>query len=261
MIAKIATAVDSRLIAANNDFGFRLFAQLVEQDTGKNVFVSPSSIAIALAMTYNGAAGTTQQAMAQTLGLEGLSLQEVNEANAALLAMLQSPDPQVQLAIANSLWAQMGLTFQPNFMQKNKDFYQAEVTNLDFTHPSAPPTINGWVKEKTNGKIKELIKPEDCTANTVLILLNAIYFKGIWTVQFAKAKTKQGIFTLLDGSPKQVPLMSQSGRYRYYEGENFQAVSLPYGKGRISLYIFLPGEATTLQEFQQSLNLLSLPTS
>lgn len=246
--------MDSRLVAANNDFGFRLSAHLVKRDTDKNVFVSPSSIAIALAMTYNGAEGTTKQALAETLGVGGMTLQEVNEANAALRVTLASLDPKVQLAIANSLWAKEGLEFKPDFIRRNKDFYGAKVTNLNFTDPSALLTINGWVKERTNGKIDKLVKPEDLDILTVLILINAIYFKGIWTVQFDKAKTEEGVFVLLDGSRKKHPMMSQSGRYTYYKGENFQAVSLPYGEGRISMYVFLPDKTTTLSEFQKSLD-------
>lgn len=247
------SAVDSKLVAANNDFGFRLLAQLIKQENDRNIFISPSSIAIALTMAYSGAEGATKQAMAETLGVKEMSLQEVNEANAKLLAALENIDPQVQLAIANSLWAGKVIIFKPDFIQRSRDFYGAEVTNLDFTAPDALSTINGWVKRKTKGKIDNLVKSEDLH-DAILLLINAIYFKGIWKVQFDREKTKQGVFTLLNGRKKQVPMMSQSGRYKYYKGQNFQAISLPYGEGRLSMYIFLPDKTISLSGFQKSLN-------
>jgi len=246
-------AFDDRLVSANIIFGFKLFAEIVKQDTGKNIFVSPASVAIALAMTYNGAGRKTKQAMAGALELHGMSLEEVNRANAALRAMLENPDPKVQLNIANSLWARKGIIFKPVFMKKNEDFYGAEVTTLDFDDPAAPSTINSWVSEKTKGKINKII--EDISSDAILFLINAIYFKGNWTVEFAKEKTEERPFYLLDGTQENHSMMSQSGNYRYYRGKNFQAISLPYGDNkRVSMYIFLPNEGFRLREFLESLN-------
>jgi len=249
-----ANPLVERLAAASNDFGFRLLAQLAEQDAGKNLFVSPSSVAMALAMTYNGAKGTTKQAMAETLGLAGMSRQEVNEAHAALRESLEDPDPDVQLAVANSLWGRKDLAFQPDFIQRNTDCYGAEIASVDFLAPGTLDTINGWVKEKTHDKIDDLVKQPDLNVDTVLILINAIYFKGIWTVPFDEAGTEEGTFTLLDGTEQRRPMMSQSGHYNYYEDETVQAVSLPYGNGRISMYIFLPREQERFVEFQKALS-------
>jgi len=244
---------DDRLVSANIIFGFKLFAEIVKQDTGKNIFVSPASVAIALAMTYNGAGGETKQAMAGALQLHGMSLEEVNRANAALRAILENPDPKVQLDIANSLWARKGIIFKPVFMKRNEDFYGAEVTTLDFDDPAAPSTINSWVSKKTNGKINKII--ESISSDAILFLINAIYFKGNWTVEFAKEKTEERPFYLLDGRQENHSMMSQSGNYRYYRGENFQGVSLPYGENkRVSMYIFLPNKDFSLKEFLESLN-------
>jgi serpin B len=202
-------------------------------------------------MTYNGADGETQQAMAKALELQGMSLQDINQANDTLKATLENADPAVQLSIANSLWAKQGIGFKPDFMQRNQQFYGAKVTELDFGKPDAPKIINNWVKENTRGKIDQIvqqIQPDD-----VLFLINAIYFKGKWTKEFDKSKTTERPFYLSDGTQKQHPMMSQSGRYRYYENENFQAVTLPYGTERLSLYVFLPRKNTTLDAFQQQL--------
>ncbi|MBD2130172.1 serpin family protein [Microcoleus sp. ZQ-A2] len=245
--------VDSKLVDANTKFGFKLFQEVLKEDSNKNVFVSPTSIAIALSMTYNGASGETQQGMAKALELQGISLQDINQANETLKSSLEKADPDVQLSIANSLWAKQGTPFKPEFIQRNQQFYKAKVTELNFASPDAAKTINGWVQENTRGKIDQIvnqIQPED-----VLFLINAVYFKGNWTKQFDKSQTAERPFYLSNGSQKQHPRMSQSGKYRYYENDSFQAVSLPYGKGRLSLYVFLPKKDTNLVAFQQQLSL------
>ena len=202
-------------------------------------------------MAYNGADGETKQAMARALEFQGLSLDELNRAYADLKSALENPDPKVQLQIANSLWARHGLTFKPDFIQRTKQFFGAEVTALNFDDPSAPATINHWVSDKTKGKIQKIV--DQISPDSILFLINAIYFKGAWTKEFDKAKTKEDNFTTGAGAQKRLPMMSASGNYRYYENADFQAVSLPYGAGRTSMYIFLP-KAAGLAAFQKKLS-------
>ncbi|MBW4633259.1 MAG: serpin family protein [Iphinoe sp. HA4291-MV1] len=252
-ISKPASNPDSKLITANTKFGFKLFSEVLKNDNSKNIFVSPSSVAIALAMTYNGASGSTKEAMAKVLELKGLNLQQINSSNAVLKKLLENPDPKVQLTIANSLWANKEASFNPDFLQRNRDFYTARVTNLNFTDTGAPTIINNWVNENTRGKINKIV--EKIEPNQVLFLINAIYFKGSWTNEFDKQQTAEYPFYLSSSKQKQHPMMSQSGDYRYYENQQFQAVSLPYGKnGKISFYIFLPKQNSSLQSFYQNLN-------
>lgn len=248
---KQASTMNEKLVAANTKFGFKLFAEIFKQNSSQNIFVSPTSVAIALAMTYNGANGSTQQAMAQTLELQGMSLDEINQSQLALSQILTNPDPKVQLTIANSLWARQGINFKPDFLQRNKDFYQAQITNLNFNNPNATSTINNWVNQNTKGKIPTII--DRISPDAVLYLINAIYFKGSWTNEFPKNATQDRAFTLLNGTRKQHPLMSQVGRFRYYENESFQAISLPYGARRMSMYVFLPKPNVTLQSFYSNL--------
>lgn len=249
--AKQVSAMNDKLVAANTRFGFKLFSEIFKENSNQNIFVSPTSVAIALAMTYNGADGSTRQAMAQTLELQGMSLDEINQAQQALSQILENPDPKVKLSIANSLWAREGISFKPEFIQIAQKFYEAKVTNLDFKNPNAVSTINNWVSQNTNGKIPTIIDQIDPSA--VLFLINAIYFKGSWAKEFPKNATQELPFTLLNGTRKQHPLMSQSGKYRYYENESFQAVSLPYGAGRLSLYVFLPQPNVTIPSFYSNL--------
>src|SRR5689334_5992629 len=187
-IAKVSDdMIRNKLAAANTQFGIKLLSEILKQDNGKNVFISPASVAIALAMTYNGASGDTQKAMAQALELQGMTLQEVNEAYAALKASLQNADPKVQLSIANSLWVKQGVQFKPDFLQRTQSYYQAKVTELNFADPNAAGNINAWVSQNTNGKIQQIV--DQIPPEMVLYLINAIYFKGTWTKQFDKAKT------------------------------------------------------------------------
>ncbi|MBD2460185.1 serpin family protein [Oscillatoria sp. FACHB-1407] len=243
--------VDSDLIDANTRFSFKLFSELIRQNGVGNVTVSPSSVAIALSMTYNGANAETQRAMAQTLEFRGMSLQEVNRANAALRQSLDSADPDVQLAIANSLWCREGITFNADFLRYNRESYQAEVTSLNFASPSALSTINSWVNRNTQGRIPEILSRIDRDA--LLFLINAIYFKGNWTRAFDRSATVDRPFYLSNGTTKPHPLMSQRGSYLYLETAQFQAISLPYGNERFSMYVFLPRSSSTLTAFVQTL--------
>ncbi|MDM9583617.1 serpin family protein [Nostoc sp. GT001] len=250
-----AAKTDTKIVASSNKFGFKLFSEVQKGDKGeKNVFISPSSVAIALAMTYNGASGTTQLAIAKTLELQGLNLSEINSSYAATLKqLLDNSDPKVQLNIANSLWANKNFSFQPDFLQRVQYFYKAKVSNLNFKDPTASSIINNWVKDNTNGKINKII--EKIEPDQVLFLINAIYFKGKWSQEFDKNQTAQYPFYRTSGRPKQHPMMSQNGDYRYYENKQFQAVSLPYGKdGKFSFYIFLPKQNSNLKAFYQNLN-------
>ncbi|HCF29099.1 MAG TPA: proteinase inhibitor I4 serpin, partial [Cyanobacteria bacterium UBA11049] len=248
--------VNTKVTAANARFSFKLFSEILKQNNSQNsqnIFISPTSVAIALAMTYNGAKGETQQAMAKTLELQGISLQEINSANAALIAAVQNADDKVQLNIANSLWAKQDINFNPDFLQTNQDFYRATVTDLDFSDPSAVNAINDWVSQSTNGKIDRIV--QQINPDDVMFLINAIYFKGKWTKEFDPEQTTLQPFYLTAGEEKQHPSMSQSGEYKYYENKKFQAVSLPYGNdGRLSLYVFLPSDRSSLTAFYQALN-------
>ena len=246
-----ATIANDGLPAATSKFAFKLYNQVKDPSAGKNTFLSPTSIMMALAMTYNGADGKTRQAMAQTLELQGLSLDEVNRVFADLKSTLDASDPKVQLQIANSLWAREGLTLKPTFVKRNKDYYEALTTSLDFSSLHAADTINSWVSKNTGGKIEkivDIIPPE-----TVLYLINAIYFKGQWQFEFNKGATKPDVFKLPGGAQKEVPMMSQARDFPYFKGQDFQAVALPYGSGRISMYIVLPDDPEGLKKFQEKL--------
>ena len=242
----------SSVASANTRFGFKLLQDLRERDSGANIFISPLSISIALTMTYNGAVGETEHAMAEVLEIEGLDRDAVNHSNAALRNSLENPDPKVEISIANSIWSRQGVEFNADFLERNRVFFGAEIASLDFSALQATETINEWVNTNTNGKIDKIV--DRISPQTLLFLINAIYFKGNWQDEFNKSMTRQGIFHLSDGSEKRVEMMRREGEYPYFRGENFEATSLPYGDGRLGMYIFLPNRDSNLNKFLENLN-------
>ena len=139
------------------NLGFNLFNEIRKTEQDKNIFISPFSISIALAMTLNGASGETEQAMTDTLQLQGLDSESINTGYAGLRQILLTSDPKVTLTIANSLWARQEFSFKPDFLQRNTQFFGAEISTLDFNDPSASKTINQWVDTNTNGKIQKIV--------------------------------------------------------------------------------------------------------
>jgi serine protease inhibitor len=247
-----AADIDSRLVDADTRFAFRLLAELTDDGVTENIFISPPSIAFALTMTLNGAGGDTYDGMAEVLEIDELTLEEINEANATLKAWLEQNDTEVQLSIANSIWVCGGEPVLPDFLERCQDYFAAEASTLNCADPAAPDLINAWVSEATQDKITEII--QEIRANTAMILVNAIYFKGTWTYQFDEAETADRLFTMPDGSQKMHPTMHQMAGLEYLWNEGFQAVRLPYGDDRMSMYVFLPNEASSLVAFLDGLS-------
>lgn len=236
---------------ANTRFGLDLFRQVVQQDAGKNAFISPVNVSIALAITTNGAKGDTQQAMMQALETADATLEQMNTDYAALQALLQREDVSVTLSIANSLWLAEGAPLNADFQQRVQQSFGAQVTELNFDDPGAAGMINAWASDATNGKIPQVIG--EIPPGTVLLIVSAIYFQGAWERPFNAASTQDLPFTLPDGSQKQVPTMYQSGRFSYLKGDNFQAVQLPYAGDAIYMTVMLPDEGTTAAQLVEGL--------
>ena len=248
-----AASLDERLVTANTAFAFDLFAELLESEPGQNVFISPLSVSVALAMTYNGAAGETQRAMSEALRLDGMEPDEVNQAALGLLQSLCDLNPEVALDIANSIWTREGYPFKSDFLEQNLEYYGAKTVSLDFNDPAALDAINGWVDDSTRGKIRKIIKviyPSD-----VMFLINALYFKGSWSEVFDKRNTKPRAFHLENGTEIMLPMMSQARVFPVLLTEDFDAVKLPYVKENVGMYVFLPSAESSLDEFLNTLSL------
>jgi serine protease inhibitor len=245
------------LVSASDDFGFRLFAYQYRHRTAANVFISPTSAALALGMAYAGAQGSTRQGMAAALSLRGIPQPEVGSLAASWVSQLRSGDRKVQLEAANSLWAQQGAGIRASFIDNAARHFGAQVTNLDLQSPAAPVTINAWVDCHTHHKIQKIV---DSTAGDVMLLINTLYFHGLWSSPFQRPETFRASFTTGSGARVQVPLMHQVETLSYYQGPNFQAASLPYGRGRFSMVVILPRKGMPLGQFEPSLNLTAWRT-
>ncbi|MBN2537296.1 serpin family protein, partial [candidate division WOR-3 bacterium] len=226
------------VVEAGNDFGFRLFRELHGRAPDKNLFISPTSVSMALAMTWNGAEGETRRQMAEALGLGTAQPGNMSMGVSGLLGLLQEADPKVTLEVANAIWARQGIPLAEKFIKTSREYYQAEVGALDFTSPDAVRTINQWVSDRTRGKIETLF--DRLEADDVVVLANAVYFKGTWTEEFDKQKTWDQDFRKGDGTARRHPMMRQGGEYRYWKGDDLELISLPYGAGRFEMLVLLP---------------------
>ncbi len=248
--------IEPKITDATLGFAWRLLNQLESAEEGRNLFFSPLSVSLALSMALNGAEGETYQQIAKTLGYENLSLDAVNAQSALLMQTLRSPDPKAEVSVANSLWVAEGFPIEADFVKRLQQFYDAEAQNLDFARApeAAAQRINEWVKAQTREMIPKLFEANAFNADTVAVLVNALYFKGKWQKPFSKEATHEMPFRMENGRTKPVPMMMTSGKYPYYTGDGYQAVALPYGEGNLMFYLLLPDEGRTVAQLVEHMN-------
>jgi len=235
-------------------FALRLFQSLAAGKPGKNLILSPISVAIALAMVRLGARGETLEAFDQVLDLTDTAPEERDRRYQELAAALVTPTAGVELSLANSLWLAETETFREEFLGACQEQYQATPERLSFRlAKAAAARINAWVKEATRDKIAKIVEPDDLS-DALLVLLNSMYFKGSWRVPFDPARTGNDDFFLATGERRSLPLMRRSGKMEYWEEESCQVVLLPYGRGRFHFLVALPREGVNLDEFVANLD-------
>lgn len=247
------------VVEGNNCFALDLYAKLRVKKG--NLFVSPYSISTALAMTYAGAAGDTEIQMAKVLQFE-LPQDRLHRAMGSLVSDLNKAGEKgdFQLVVANALWAQKDYVFLKEYLDLVQTSYTAGLNHVDYAKDTekARQTINAWVEDKTNDKIKELIKPNILDTLTRLVLTNAIYFKGAWVSPFDKGRTRDDPFTLIDGEKIDVPMMHQTESFKYMEDERLQALELDYHGRRVSMVILLPKQPDGLPALEKAINAKTL---
>ena len=225
-----------------NDFATRLYDKLAGTQAGKNLFLSPFSIQVALAMCAVGARGQTRRVMAELIGSPE-SVEEQNRQYADLLKSVNGEGERpFQLVTANALWGQQGYHFNPAYKKAVADCDDGVFHEVNFhAQPDeAVKSINAWVSDRTREQIKELIRRDCINADTRLILTNAIYFKGQWVERFDRAGTTDEDWHGPNGISK-VPMMHRTGDYyNYYQGDGFQALDMPYEGFELSMLIVLP---------------------
>jgi serpin B len=245
----------SGLVEGNSRFALDLYQKL--RDRPGNLFFSPSSISTALAMTYAGARGETAEQMARVLHFT-VPQDRLPEAFAELLGELRprAAKPGFQLDVASRLWGQQGYHFMADFLAITRNFYHAELAEVDFASQpeAARARINLWVEQETHEKIKDLVAHGAITPLTRLVLTNAIYFKGDWSHPFPKAATRDEPFHVSGEQTVHAPLMHRTDDLRFAAIDALQVLELNYGKGELSALFLLPEAIDGLPALEARLN-------
>lgn len=234
----------------NNAFTLNFFQSLNGKMKNRSIVCSPLSITYVLSMVNDGATGTTEQELEQTLGFHKGGIQAVNDYCKNLIDNLPHVDEKVQLNIANAIFVNDKYQLKKQFQQDMANYYDAKAEALDFSSPSTLDRINGWCDEKTRGMIPTIL--ERVEPLTVSYLLNAIYFKAEWASMFEKNGTREEVFTTPDGETR-VPLMHQNVYMNYLRNDQYAAVSIPYGNGQWMMTVMLPEDGKTTDDVISSL--------
>ena len=235
-----------------SDFATRLYDKLAGAQAGKNLFLSPFSIRVALAMCAVGARGETRRVLADLIGAPE-SVDDQNRQFARLLKSVHGEgDRPFQLVTANALWGQQGYHFNPDYRKVVGEFYDGAFHEINFrAQPDeAVRTINAWVSGKTREKIRGLVNRDFINDDTRLVLTNAIYFKGRWEKEFEEADTRDEDWYGPKGTEK-VPMMHQRGGFSYCESGDFQALDLPYKGRHLSMLVVLPRKKDGLASLEK----------
>ena len=245
------SAAERSLTSAGSVFGMELFRDIVKHEhADSNVFISPLSISVALGMTANGAVGETREQMYTALQFPELTPSQINEAYKNVIEILPQVDPEIAISIAQSIWYPPWVSVQPEFIDLSRDYFSALVRELDFSIPTAKDTINAWVAGETNDRIPELLE-DRIHRDIIMILVNAIYFKGAWMYPFNPDSTADDQFILADGSQVACRMMNRLGNVGYFSDSLFDAVNLPYGNGDFAMAVFLPQPSLSTTELAE----------
>lgn len=250
-LPRTLTIGERDLIGASNRFGFSLLGKLRDADPSENLFYSPLSAHIALGMALVGARDSTYDAIATTLGFADQGtpppLEEINTSYESLSELLLRLDPSVEIGIANSAWYERVFPFRAEYLSMVERVFDARVDSLDFGDPAAPGVINSWVDSATNGRIDKML--EEINPGEVLVLLNAIYFKGQWTHRFDPEDTRDATFHLSDGGTKSVRMMVRDeGTFGHRWDPDQEIIDLPYGGGAFRMTIVLPRADLSIED-------------
>ena len=248
----------SKVVNANNQFAFDLYADLSKSERG-NIFYSPYSISAALAMVYEGAERKTTKEIKSVFHYPGKSLLEPNFAR--IYNLINKGEKQYELRTGNALWVQRDFPLLKNYLDKVEKYYGGKAANLDFKKEpeKSRQTINSFIEEQTNNKIVNLIAKGMIGPLTKLILTNAIYFKGKWVWQFDKSETRERNFKVSPDKKVKVKMMymkPDKALFNYADLESLQILELPYKGKEVSMLILLPKKG--VKDLESSLSLTKL---
>ncbi|MDD4777422.1 MAG: serpin family protein [Fermentimonas sp.] len=245
---------ETEMVKSDQQFAFEFFANVFNEeaaDLDENFMVSPLSLSMALAMTWNGADGETKAAMQKVLRLEGYTDQEVNEYYKKLREALLKTDPSTKLAIANSIWTNKNVEIKKDFISLNQEYFNSTVESVDFTDVNTVKRMNQWAADNTNNLINHVLDKTNPMA--LMYLMNALYFKGIWTSEFDPKNTSGKPFYYENGELKSVDMMHQKSNFNYNENQLMQIVEMPYGNQAFSMLVLLPKEGKKIADITSDL--------
>lgn len=245
------TPPDPAVVDAVNGFGFRLLREAANARPGDNILLSPSAVASVLSLTANGADGPTRDEMLKCLGLDRVGLEAANAAFRDAAGLRSYADSKVQVSSAMSLWVDAPAAIRPEFLQVAGRSYDAQAESLDLQSSSAPHRINGWLRDKTHGRLSDAAQSFGSLDR--LAIVDALYFHGEWTTKFKTENTRPAPFFRLDGSEAAVDMMHGRPGTAWLRTEDLAAVRIPYGAGTMALYIFVPRVVTALPAWLESL--------
>ena len=246
------TVTMQKRVNQDNEFAFDIFKKTSNESNQANVLISPLSISIALGMTLNGATDETKTGIEKALKMSGLTLDNINDYYKVMQTTLPTIDPKTTLNIANSIWYKTGYPVKTEFLTVNKNYFNAEVREMDFSQAWAKDTINNWIARKTNNHIKDML--DQIPADVVMYLINAVYFKGMWKQPFNVKATKETNFTNYLNTQQKVNMMYQKDTFSYFANEKAQYLDMPYGNNAFSMTVILPTQISSINEVLETLD-------
>ena len=247
------TQTQQMIATSSRSFGVNVFRKIVSEQPDSNIFISPLSLSLVLDMAANGAASDTRSAMLKTLDLPDSNMQDLNTSYQGLMNRLMNADPKVKMELANAIWYRNTFNVKQSFIQACRKYYDARVQALDFNKDQSADIINQWVSDKTHGKITNLVNPP-IPPDMMMYLMNAIYFKGSWTLKFDSTATRRADFTLSDGSTVKPEMMHMADSLPLYQSDHVQMLDLAYGDSLFSMDIILPRPGTSINNFVAGLS-------
>ena len=233
-------------VSQGNDFAFD-FINRVNDTAEGDFFISPLSMQFLLGMLLDGADGQTADEICSVLGYGAGEVDEVNDYCLSMLKQLPGLDKKTKLEIANAIVVNQNYTLLDNFKATTKKYFEAEVSNMDFTDATGTANkINKWCSRHTNGMVPKII--DNVSADDIVYLMNALYFKSQWKEKFSKSNTAQEPFSREDGSKLNVQMMKQEEDFLYQDNDILRAVCLPYGNWSYTMMVILPADGKTLDD-------------
>jgi serpin B len=250
--AKELTSSVDKISSANNKVAFKFLSETLKTNNKENVIISPLSLSTILALTQNGAVRNTKEEMLKALELQGLDDSTINESYRNIIAHFNSLKG-IETKIGDSIWIRKNADVKKELISVGKNYYEAEINEVDFTKKNTVDAVNKWVSGRTAGKINKMM--DSFEDDTYMTIINTVYFKGKWNNPFTERSTSKQKFTSSDGSIKDVDMMKETMGIDYMKNTNFQAVRIPYEDQNFGMYVFLPSKDSSVDKLTNEMTM------